>query len=95
MRLVHTSASNCPQPFAAKNLTYSKKPRLFAVCVGQVSAVVLMQREDLERVAPYWLYYSVAVRNDPLVRHPGPNSQRQSWKLRENYACGTLQQELH
>lgn len=33
----------------------------------QVSAVVLMARADLARVAPLWLRYSEAVRNDPLA----------------------------
>ncbi|KAK9813259.1 hypothetical protein WJX72_011566 [[Myrmecia] bisecta] len=33
----------------------------------QVSAIILMQREDLRRLVPLWLHYSEAVREDPMA----------------------------
>lgn len=41
----------------------------------QVGGFTLMNTKDLERVAPMWLSFTTAVRNDPTVRFRHPNRQ--------------------
>ena len=39
----------------------------------QVGGFTLMSTKDLEKVAPMWLSFTTAVRNDPTVSFPHPN----------------------